>query len=182
MTGFIDTLYTHDSGVQVIERYRWSTHFTVHHCRHTRVLSLHYSYPVNRFITLSLQLQITHEVFFSQPNSFRVISSQSFSTAISRTRPNSRQLLLSNQKSKSKLYYDGQSVGQHVLVSSTHFYYCQTVACLLIWDALSDERTGLPFTVAVTIFYCLRFDTPQTWRASSPYLYPPGTGSLKPHS
>jgi hypothetical protein len=28
------------------------------------------------------------------------------------------------------------------------FYYCQTVACLLIWGALFDERTGLPFTVA----------------------------------
>jgi hypothetical protein len=28
----------------------------------------------------------------------------------------------------------------------------------------------------MTIFYCLRFDTPPTWRARSPYLYPPGTG------
>jgi hypothetical protein len=28
------------------------------------------------------------------------------------------------------------------------FYYCQTVACLLMWSALSDERTGQPFTVA----------------------------------
>jgi hypothetical protein len=28
------------------------------------------------------------------------------------------------------------------------FYYCQTVAGLLIWDALSDERTGLLFTIA----------------------------------
>jgi hypothetical protein len=26
------------------------------------------------------------------------------------------------------------------------------------------------------IFYCLRFETPPTWRARSPYLYPPGTG------
>jgi hypothetical protein len=24
-------------------------------------------------------------------------------------------------------------------------YYCLTVACLLMWDALSDERTGLSF-------------------------------------
>jgi hypothetical protein len=24
------------------------------------------------------------------------------------------------------------------------------------------------------IFYCLRFETPPTWRARSPYLYPPG--------
>jgi hypothetical protein len=52
------------------------------------------------------------------------------------------------------------------------FYYSQTVAGLLMWGALSDERTGLSFTVAaftspaqsfsgptplglVIIFYCL---------------------------
>jgi hypothetical protein len=28
------------------------------------------------------------------------------------------------------------------------FYYCQTVAGLLMWGALSDERTGLSFTIA----------------------------------
>jgi hypothetical protein len=28
----------------------------------------------------------------------------------------------------------------------------------------------------MTIFYCLRFETPLTWRARSPYLYPPRTG------
>jgi hypothetical protein len=28
------------------------------------------------------------------------------------------------------------------------FYYCQTVAGLLIWGTLSDERTGLSFTIA----------------------------------
>jgi hypothetical protein len=27
-------------------------------------------------------------------------------------------------------------------------YYCLTVAGLLIWSALSDERTGLSFTIA----------------------------------
>jgi hypothetical protein len=27
-------------------------------------------------------------------------------------------------------------------------YYCQTVAGLLIWGALSDERTGLSFAIA----------------------------------
>jgi hypothetical protein len=27
--------------------------------------------------------------------------------------------------------------------------------------------------------YCLRFETPPTWRARSPYLYPPGTGWLQ---
>jgi hypothetical protein len=28
------------------------------------------------------------------------------------------------------------------------FYYCQTVAGLLMWSAFSDERTGLSFTIA----------------------------------
>jgi hypothetical protein len=72
------------------------------------------------------------------------------------------------------------------------FYYCQTVARLLMWGALSDERTGLLFTIAAgprqrshsqirlpqdswPRFYCLKFETPPTWRARSPYLYHPGT-------
>jgi hypothetical protein len=28
----------------------------------------------------------------------------------------------------------------------------------------------------MTTFYCLRFETPPTWRVRSPYFYPPGTG------
>jgi hypothetical protein len=28
----------------------------------------------------------------------------------------------------------------------------------------------------MTTFYCLRFETPPTWRVRSPYLYPSGTG------
>jgi hypothetical protein len=48
------------------------------------------------------------------------------------------------------------------------FYYCQTVAGMFMWDALSDERTNLLFTISAgprqrsgltTIFYCLTFAT-----------------------
>jgi hypothetical protein len=46
------------------------THFTVHRYTRARVLSLHQLYPGNGFIKVSLSLQITHEVFFSPPNSF----------------------------------------------------------------------------------------------------------------
>jgi hypothetical protein len=67
------TLCIHNSELQAIQRYRWSTHFPVHRCTRTRVLSLHLWYPGNGFITVSLLLRITHEVFFSQPNFFLAI-------------------------------------------------------------------------------------------------------------
>jgi hypothetical protein len=38
-------------------------------------------------------------------------------------------------------------------------YYCLTVMVLSLWGALSDERMGLSFVYAATIFYCLRFET-----------------------
>jgi hypothetical protein len=63
-------LHIHNLELQAIQRYCWSTYFTVHRYTRTRVLCLHQSHPRNGFITVSLSLQITHEVFFSQPNSF----------------------------------------------------------------------------------------------------------------
>jgi hypothetical protein len=61
-----------------------------------------------------------------------------------------------------------------------------------MWGTLSNTRRGsvvynccrsLPVqsfldlspTELMTIFYCLRFMAPPTWRARSPYLFPPGT-------
>jgi hypothetical protein len=52
---------------------------------------------------------------------------------------------------KSKLCYDQRSVGQSVLVSSTHLELTNrllSAADLLMWDALTGERTGLSFTLA----------------------------------
>jgi hypothetical protein len=62
------TLYIHSSGLQAIrvQPYHWHTRFTVHRHAHTRVLSLHQSYPGNGFIIVSLSLQITHRAFFSE--------------------------------------------------------------------------------------------------------------------
>jgi hypothetical protein len=82
-------IHSHSSGLQDIQLYCYSTHFPVHRCTRTRILSLHELYPGYRFITVSLALEITCEVFMSQSNSFLAISSQSLLTAISRTRPNS---------------------------------------------------------------------------------------------
>jgi hypothetical protein len=51
--------------------------------------------------------------------------------------------------------YDRRSVGQSASLSRNEapiwglrpdFYYCQTVAGLLMWNVLSDERTDLSFT------------------------------------
>jgi hypothetical protein len=36
---------------------------------------------------------------------------------------------------------------KHHLGLRPNFYYCQTVAGLLIWGAVSDERTSLSFTI-----------------------------------
>jgi hypothetical protein len=64
-------------------------------------------------------------------------------------------------KLKLKLIYDRQSVGQSVLVSIAHLgpvpiflsplHFLYTVACLLFCSILSDERTGLLFTVQLLL-------------------------------
>jgi hypothetical protein len=102
-------------------------------------------------------------------------------------------------KSKSKLYYDRQSVGQPVLVPSTHLGH--TTRFLLLsdsfgfvdvgrslsrengsavynccWPSPAQSFSGPSLAGLVAIFYCLRFETPPAWRARSPYLYLLGTG------
>jgi hypothetical protein len=72
---------------------------------------------------------------------------------------------------------------------ATRYYFlseccCLKFAVLYLWCALSDERTGLQFAVQSlsspsrsepeTIF-TVSFETPPTWRARFPYLYPPIT-------
>jgi hypothetical protein len=89
-----------------------------------------------------------------------------------------------NQKrrseSESHVTTDGQSASPswnkaHIWGLRPDLYYCQTVAGLLMWDALSDERTGVVYNCCwpspaqsfsssspvrlATIFYCLRFET-----------------------
>jgi hypothetical protein len=44
------------------------------------------------------------------------------------------------------------------------------------WSSPAQSFLGPSTAGLVTTFYCLRFETPPTWRARSPYLYPPGTG------
>jgi hypothetical protein len=43
------------------------------------------------------------------------------------------------------------------------------------WHSPAQSFSGPSPAGLMTIFYCLRFETPPTWRARSPYLYPTGT-------
>jgi hypothetical protein len=64
----------------------------------------------------------------------------------------------------SELYYDRRSVGQSVSLSwyqaliwglRPDFCYCQTIAGLLMSGALSDERSGLSFTMYNVQYICI---------------------------
>jgi hypothetical protein len=95
------------------------------------------------------------------------------------------------------LYYDRRSVGQCVFVSSpllglmTRFFnivrqlrVCWNGApsltrgrvCLLqlLLSSPAQSFSGPSPAGLMTIFHCLRFENPSTWRTRS--LYPPGTG------
>jgi hypothetical protein len=59
----------------------------------------------------------------------------------------------SESESESHVTTDGQSASfswnkAPIWALRPNFYYYQTVAGLLMWGALSDERTGLSFTIA----------------------------------
>jgi hypothetical protein len=101
-------------------------------------------------------------------------------------------------KSDSYVMTDGQSASlswNKAPIWGLHpdFYNCQTLARLLMWSVLSDERTVLSLTFTADPRQCRHFRVrvpryswpyftvsdsrlPQTWRSRSPYLYPPGTG------
>jgi hypothetical protein len=77
----------------------------------------------------------------------------------------------------------------HIWGPIPDFYYCQTVADLLIWGALSDERTSVLFRIAAGPRQRSHSrETPQTWRARFfvfiflknrvAQLYPQALGSL----
>jgi hypothetical protein len=85
----------------------------------------------------------------AQPNFFLALSSQSSSSAASRDSLN----LIQPSQSQSYVMTDSQSASLSWCQSSIwglrpDFYYCQTIACSLMWGVLPDERTGLSFTIA----------------------------------
>jgi hypothetical protein len=61
--------------------------------------------------------------------------------------------IYSSDESESYVTTDGQSASLSwnkapIWSVRPDFYYCQIVAGLLMWGSLSDERAGMPFTVA----------------------------------
>jgi hypothetical protein len=49
------------------------------------------------------------------------------------------------------------------------------VVCNCCWSWPAQLSSGPSPAGLITIFYCLRFETPAIWRARSPYIHPPGT-------
>jgi hypothetical protein len=101
-------------------------------------------------------------------------------------------------RSKSKLCYDRRSVGQSVLVSSTHLglttrFLLLSDSCGFVdversrwrenrsavynccWSSPAQSFSRPSLAGLVTIFYCFRFEAPSSWRVRSPCLYTPGT-------
>jgi hypothetical protein len=107
-------------------------------------------------------------------------------------------LSLFKSKSKSKLYYDRQSVGQSVLLSGTHLGTATNFSQYLFdyfFDSFGfvDEKSGLYFSVFadIAIAACLRSEShgthehsllflflglPQLGGPGSCIYFPPGTG------
>jgi hypothetical protein len=111
------TPYTFISGLQAIQRHRRFTHYTAHHYSCTRFLRFHYSYPGNGFITVSLSLQITYEIFLSESNSF---SCHFFSIILDYHHQNSTHFLTTTNCSHGTSRYIalGRTHGKHHLLLS----------------------------------------------------------------
>jgi hypothetical protein len=88
-----------------------------------------------------------------------------------------------------KLCYDRRSVGQSILASGLiwgprHFFTVRqlrpfwredgSVIYNFCWLSLAQSFSCSSPAGLMAIFYCLRFETPSTWRARSRYLYPAG--------
>jgi hypothetical protein len=135
------TLYIQNSWPQ---RYGYSTHFAVHRYTSTIFLGLHYSCPGNGFITLTLSLQITHEVFLAQSNSFLAIILQ---LPISKTRLNS---IPSS--------YPGRLASRN---STFHFRldYCSILLNTALWRLCTDHAENTAsIKEACWLVRCLALD------------------------
>jgi hypothetical protein len=169
-----------------------NSHSAIHYSTHLRLLSLLCS-PVAwwRILTMSSAFVLT---FLPVGDCLRTVDSQLKSTPlhwIALITPRVRVTL--------RLAVCRQSVRLGPKPFETHdqrFFYFQLNPCchspyiassltrgcdcnlqlLLGLSSAVQSFSGLSPAGLMTIFYRLRFDTPPTWRARSPYFYPPGAG------
>jgi hypothetical protein len=113
----------------------------------------------------------------------------------------SRQRCWSESVKSSKICYDRRSGDQPTLVSSIRpgpkiTFLLLSDRCGFVdvrrplwrqdrsviyncwWSSLAQSFSGPGIVGLITVFCCFRFETPQTWRARSPYLYLLRTGWL----
>jgi hypothetical protein len=74
-----------------------------------------------------------------------------------------------------------QVITQAACYTTWHAWHCVvcTSACLTyswLLLGLASPVSGSSLTGLTATFHSLRLETPPTWRAKSPYLYPSGTG------
>jgi hypothetical protein len=107
-------------------------------------------------IKVSLNHTLPISMYCSTCNVTHTESSNSSSghTAVPLDLRNSSEVNSESSRVESYVTTDGQSASLSwnkapIWGSRPDFHYCQTLAGLLMWDALSDERTGLSFTIAV---------------------------------
>jgi hypothetical protein len=174
---FIDTFYT-----QLGTTGNYSAIADLHTLQFTvvptSVHGLHLSYPGNGFITVSLPLQITHEVFFAQPNSsFAIIlptanSGDSLSCLLQLLTAELNSVIILVEVEVTLRLTVSQSVSlgvePHVGLMTRYIFLFDNCG-LAFWGALSDERTGLCFVYATGPCQRSFFRVRVPWD-SQPYL------------
>jgi hypothetical protein len=102
-------------------------------------------------------LRLTTSIFFSTEHfrswslPYNILSEERMGLSFT-SADGPRQRLTELESSRDYLTTDDPSASlscnkAHIWGLRADFYYCQTVAGLLMWSALSDERTGLLFTI-----------------------------------
>jgi hypothetical protein len=100
-----------------------------------------------------VSFQITHEVFWQLIPFLPLFCNCQFDSQVHIPADWRLETWLDSTQSQSHVTTDGQSASLSwnkapIWDLRPDFYYCQTVAGLLMWSAVSDERTGLSFTIA----------------------------------
>jgi hypothetical protein len=142
MIGFIDTLHTHTHTHQSLVFYTLLLQISLYYSTHkdfTVALS-----PLNWTRSI-LPSSANYQLWNSQSNSLLQLPSLLIY-------PHRAQLSTDHSESESEscITTDGQSTSLSwnkapIWDLRLDFYYCQTVAGVLMWGALSDERRGLSF-------------------------------------